>query len=501
MQILRELIKIITKVKLRSIRKLAFPLTDEGHLATMYNLLADGVEDENSLALELTGRTERSGGYRRLKADLIDRLIATLFLVDLSQPSYNNRQRAYYELHKKWAAAKILLGKGARAAGLELSEQVFRQSMRYEFNSIALDVARHLRIFSATVVGDGKKYEYYATVCVDLEKTVQLEQLAEAEYARLIIDYYRKKVDQAARMTAAEQAYAKLVEYLTDCDSHDFHLHAGLIRLGVTTTKGNHANTIEVCDELINFFEQKTFTASVPLQILYLQKLYSHFQLRQFDAVNPFIEKGLALLQPGSYNWYNFLKTYLLLALHTEQYDTAFETFVIATEHSRFKQLTPEMKEYWRVLEAYLHYLVEQELLSSAIVKGRFTKFRLGRFLNETPEFYKDKRGMNVSILIIQILFLIMRGRYNDTVDKIDAVEQYSRRHLYREDTLRSFYFIKALLELPKNYFHKVAVQRKAGKYLEKMAQHPLETAEQVNYFTEILPFEKIWVLLVGQLS
>ena len=65
------------------------------------------------------------------------------------------------------------------------------------------------------------------------------------------------------------------------------------------------------------------------------------------------------------------------------------------------------MQEIWTIYEAYIHYLVNIGKNKTSANDGRFTKFRLYCFLNDTPIFSKDKRGMNVAILSIQILFLI----------------------------------------------------------------------------------------------
>ena len=189
------------------------------------------------------------------------------------------------------------------------------------------------------------------------------------------------------------------------------------------------------------------------------------------------------------------------MALHTQQYEVAYQVFKRVTGHSRFRSQNAEITEYWRVLEAYLHFLLEIEELPAAANDPQFTKFRIGRFLNQTPLFSRDKRGVNVSILIIQILLLVARGRYGDTYDKIDAMERYARRHLFTQDTLRSYYFIKALLELPKNAFHREAVQRKAAKHLERLESYPLETASQSTFITEILPFEQLWLYAIQFLS
>lgn len=500
MQVLRELVQIITRIKLRSIRRLGFPFNQDTQLGEMYELLADQAEDEE-IARSITDQSSKSGTFRRLKSDLIDRLIASLFLVDLSLPSYNSRQQAYYIIHKNWAASKILFGKNARMAAVELAEQTLRQALRYEFNDLAFDLSRNLKLHFGTVAGNHNKYKEYAKECTRLQKVLQAEIMAEDNYTRFISEFVRKKADTAIILEEAKKAHLSLLPYTEQYDSYTLHLYSGLLEMGIHTAASAYEVADGVCDKLIAFFEEKEYEASVPLQIAYYQKLLCSFQLGKFAQTTDFVIRGLELLQEGSYNWFKFQETYLVLALHTRQFDTAYEVFCRATGHARFKAQQEEIQEYWRILEAYLYFLFEMGELENAATDKRFTKFRIGRFLNQIPIFSQDKRGVNVSILIIQILLLVSQKRYHDTFVKIDAVEQYSRRHLFTKDTLRSFYFLKALLELPKNSFHKVAVQRKAAKHLEKMRAHPLEEAGQASFLTEIIPFELLWEYITGLLD
>ncbi len=500
MEVLRELVRIITKVKLRSIRKLGFPLETDNRLADLYKLIEAGTAD-GEIAPALTGKKAKSGTFRRLKADLTDRLIGSLFLVDLSLPSYNNRQRAYFEVHKNWAAVKILLGKNARKAAIDLSTQTLRQALRYEFNDIAYDIVRNLRLHYGTVAPGYQKYQEYDELFRRLQQIVQAETLAEDIYTRFIIEYVRKKAGREELIKEVRRSHQSLAPYTARFDSYSLHLYTGLLEMGIHTASSEYATADEDCDQVITFFEAKPYVASVPLQIAYYQKLLCHFQLQRFTEVETFVSRGLELLQEGAYNWFKFQVTYLILALHTKQYEVAFQVFKRVTGHSRFRSQNAEITEYWRVLEAYLHFLLEIGELPAAQDDAQFTKFRLGRFLNQTPLFSRDKRGVNVSILIIQILLLVARGRYGNTYDKIDAMEQYARRHLFTQDTLRSYYFVKALLELPKNSFHREAVQRKAAKHLKRLESFPLETATQRTFITEILPFEQQWHYAIQFLS
>ncbi|MEZ4984514.1 MAG: hypothetical protein R2795_05660 [Saprospiraceae bacterium] len=500
MLLIKELVKVITRVKLRAIRKIGFPFETDNRLSEMYEMVANDTAEEK-IANDLIGTSHRSGAFRRLKVDLTGRLIASLFLVDLSLPSYNDRQVAYYEVHKNWAAAKILLGKGARLAAIHLAEQTFRQARKFEFNDIALDIAKALRLQFATVLGDAAKYHYYNAATEELEQCVYAESLAEGLYAKFILVYVRKHTASQEVVEVAKESCERLQPYLENVvSSYTLHLYYHLMQMNRYTAVPDYEAAIYVCDKMIDFFEHKPYTANIPLQLAYYQKLVCYFQLRKFELTVDFVERGLSIIEEGTYNWFKFQETYLLLSLHTAQYEMAYRIFMRVEQHPRFAYQPADVQEYWRILEAYLHYLAVLELLPPT-ADETFSRFRIGRFLNQTPLFSRDKRGVNVTILIIQILFYIARKDFFEAYTKIGTIEQYCRRHLFGKDTLRAYYFIKALLELPKNAFHREAVKRKATRYLDKMADYPLEEAGMSSFLIEVIPFEALWQQILGSLE
>lgn len=51
--------------------------------------------------------------------------------------------------------------------------------------------------------------------------------------------------------------------------------------------------------------------------------------------------------------------------------------------------------------------------------------FSLTRFLNDVSKFSKDKGELNISILIVQFLFLLVDRKYSKLIDRLDAIKQY----------------------------------------------------------------------------
>ena len=127
-------------------------------------------------------------------------------------------------------------------------------------------------------------------------------------------------------------------------------------------------------------------------------------------------------------------------------------------------------------------------------------KIRVNKFLNEVPIYSKDKRGTNITILILHILFLLQQGKYGVIIDRMESLKTYAHRYLRKDDTYRSNCFIKMLMQLPAADFHKQGVIRKAQKYWEKLQAVPLEVANQ-SAEIEIVPYEMLWEFVLESLD
>lgn len=501
MQALKELVYVVNKNKLRGIELLGFPFSDDSKIGALYESISTGdVESDIAAAEKLFGTEEPGINYRKLKAELTNRLVNALFLIDTKQASYNERQRAYQECYKNWAAVKLLFGKNARTAGVVLAEKVLKYGEIFEFTNLCLEVCRTLRLHYGAMVGNEKLYQVYHEKFQYYRELDTFESIAEGYYIELVMGHVKNRSLKKDLKELAIQYTKELAPVLERWQSHDLHLYGNLIKLIIYTSVNDYQQAIHVCEDAIHFFEQKSFDARVPLQAFYYQQAICYIQLRQLDQHFFSNAKNLKFLEEGTYNWYKFQEAYVIMGLHTKHYQLAYEIFKVAISHKRFQFLPEEQQEYWKILEQYLHYLFLNQKIISSEQDNYFSKFRLGRFLNQTPIFSKDKKGINITILIIQILFLIQQNRQSKTADRIEAIEKYSERYLHTQYTIRSYFFIKMLLTLPKNRFDPVAVQRKSQRYFTQLVEHPLEVTGQ-SFQIEIIPFEDLWEMVLNNLE
>jgi hypothetical protein len=197
----------------------------------------------------------------------------------------------------------------------------------------------------------------------------------------------------------------------------------------------------------------------------------------------------------GSNNWFHTQQFSFMLAMHTQHYEEAYRIYRRVSSQPEFKKRPDTHRETWDLYHAYLRFLDW-----TGVIDIPDDRFRLSSFLNDVPKFSQEKRGMNIPILIIQILFLIQQRNYAAAEKRFETIGKYCSRYVKRNDHFRSNCFIKMLLQIPKQGFHKTAAARHAKRYLEKLKSEPLVISEQL-YEVEIIPYEELWELIHNSLE
>jgi hypothetical protein len=178
--------------------------------------------------------------------------------------------------------------------------------------------------------------------------------------------------------------------------------------------------------------------------------------------------------------------------MHAQNYEMAYTTYMEAIYNERFEFLPENVQELWKIYAAYLYFLMRINKITPKGKNDPIQKFRISKLLNETPLYAKDKRGMNISILVIQILIYIIEKKYDTVINCTESIGQYCYRYFRKEDTQRGNLFIKMLLQIPQNDFDADRIKVKSKKYWDKLAALPLALANQ-SHEIEIIPFEDLW--------
>lgn len=502
---LRELVGIVNKNKLKAVAHVTGKAFLPGPLALkLYDLVAENkvFSDEEAIAILFPGKAKTSGQpYQRIKNSLWEYLVQMLLVIDPALQTYNARQRVYFECHKKWASIKILVGRNAYRSTITVASDIYKVARKYDFTEVALDIARFMRLYYGSLEGDLKKFQIYKKDVEYLEEVFRYENLAEYYYTDLIISFVNSKAAQKDVAKEAARLFHIVEPGLNEYSSYRLHFMGRLLEVLIFSSVNDYEKIGVVCDKAIRFFEAKSYTANVPLQAFLYQEMVCYLQLRDYPKGRAAATRGLSLLQEGSFNWFKYQELLIYLVLHTGEYQDAYSIYKETVKHRRFGSLPAGIQQIWKIFEAYLYYLKEcGYIVPEGSEKEVFSRFRMARFVNETPLYNKDKRGLNIPILIFQILVMILTKRYDETIDRMEAIEKYSTRYLKKDDNFRSNCFIKMLLQMAGSGFHKAAVERNAEKYVKLLSTVPLDFAKQ-SHDIEIIPYEALWKMVVASLD
>ena len=152
----------------------------------LYDGVIEGKYSSDEDALEgLYETKEFLQSFQKLKYRLKQRLINTIFFIDVNKPSFDETQKAFYSSQKLATAVDILLGRGARKTAIAIAERTLRITLKFEFTDISLNLLKRLTRHFGVMEKNRKKFSKYSLLLDEHLNIFQAETLAE-QYLSLI---------------------------------------------------------------------------------------------------------------------------------------------------------------------------------------------------------------------------------------------------------------------------------------------------------------------------
>ena len=437
--------------------------------------------------------------YRKLKNKLKNKLINTSFFIDVNSAKFNSHQQAFYTCQKNLIAARILIGRNARKAAMQIVEDTFRKSVKFEFSDLSLELSRMLRQHYGINTRKKSLFDKYSKLVELYSEIAHAEDLAMQYYEHTSVLLNRDSKNAQEVIKLCDEYEIRLKPLIAKYDWYRLHFMYYTIILRRESLKGDQNQILKICDRAISFLEGKKFISEQFIGSFYYNRLMALIQLKRYGEGQVEANRCMSIFEEGSVRWYNAHHYCFLFSMHTEQYKKAHLIRDRVTSSKEFGRQYQNREETWHLHGAYLYYLNLRGYLNLS-KNSPISNFRIRKFLNEVPVFSMDKSGYNIPILIIQILIQINQGKYDQLTDKIEAIEKYGTRYLRRDSNYRSNCFIKMLLQIPKQHFHRVAVERHTRSLVAKLRAVPLEKINQ-PFEIEIIPYEQLWKMALESLD
>lgn len=496
MQVLKELSQLLRRYE-RKLKNYRNPRNQE-MLDTFEQMIYSGKFETNEEASEyLFHEPPTKGSFRKLKERMRQRFLDSVLVIDMRVSENSLYDKAYVTAWKEWAATKILLNQRAAHSGSDMAHRLLKEALYFEFTELCLGIARVLRSMYATRFFNVKKFKRYQKLVQQLGAQYEAETTAEGMYYSLVIYFVDSKSGNPEIAANATQYCQTLAPYVAKNPSYRLLRLYHQIRVISVYCNGDYQKAITYCDEALTILSQKPFFTNDMGDFFYFHKIACHTQLNQYAEGRVLSDKVLLYESIGSYNWFKNRELAFLIDMHAGNYLGAYYVYSQVLGMPSFKHLDAYNKELWKIYEAFLMFLYEAGLFTPPDAQNMMA-YRISKFLNEVPIFSQDKRGMNIPILIVQIMFALARKRYDIVSSRIQAVTKYASRYVLKDEMERSNLFIRMLSIVDQAGYNRPAVIRKAQLWHDKLT---LTSSALSSYQIEVIPYETLWEITLNMLD
>jgi hypothetical protein len=486
--------QIITRHKINQI-KIVTDSSEKTVLGKFYKGVAEGqINTLDEAAIYLYGKRMDRVLMNKLKDNLYNRLINTVFFIDMRQSNYTDYQRAFHSLNKLYAAYVLLCNKALdKEAIIDIGEGLLKKAQSYDFSEIVIGVGT---ILSSTyaLMGKLKKTEALRDIINYNLEAQRLEITAHGYFDILIGEHIINRAASKVMSEKSWQYYQTLKPHLDKYPTFRFAYFVFSFEMFTYGLVNDYKNVMDVCNRAIDFFEAKgkQFNTS---STFYQNKLECCIYFGLYTEGVALQPKIQSFLVDGNHNWFKNQELLIKLCFHSAQYEEAYTVFRETTGHPKYRKLLGNYQEFWKVCEVYIYVCVSLGLIKDLSAEEQRKKFRLSTFVNDVPHYSFDKRGMNIPIIIAQILYFLAKKDFDSVLNRIASIEKYCIRHLVdKYFDVRSYFFIKMLLTLPDADYNFKRVQIRSQGFKIKFEAAP-ENAKNIEL--EIMPYETIWRLLM----
>ncbi|MBT8219254.1 MAG: hypothetical protein KJP00_05505 [Bacteroidia bacterium] len=413
---------------------------------------------------------EKCSSYNQLKASTRVKLIRKLISQVPPQSATFNFGNIYKRVNAEYSAFNILHRSSQGTSAAYLGELIVNSAIKYDFGEFICPISSYLIEYFNIYNPNVKKSNFYKKILEEYSNTIALERKARIMYSELMNLFI---LQFAPGMKAHEQAthqLSQLEPHLYKIPSTRFHLYTFLIKTFKCYAIKDFPAMNQAAQQGYRYFAELEFRRPLIENTFLRKSVEANLVLGNFQYCEDQLQMILSNAKMGKSNWYNTLEILITLNLHQQAYPKAVKSFNLGKKNRNFNELISTIKTRWGLLEAYINFL---QLAGVAPESPTMSRFRINRFINDTPQYEEDKKGRNIQLIIAQLLFYIIDKNWDKMEEKIEALQKYGTRYLRKNELFRSQVFIKMLLEIPRRLYHPQAILRHTSRYrkrLEEMA-------------------------------
>jgi len=458
----------------------------------LYNAIIENeIETEEEIYSFLEFKT--IAACKKFKLRYTKKLLDYLLISDNINNKVDYRTELYIELCKLLSAARILHFRQAKNNAVKLYLHIIKESQKYGFTDLKYFALVRIKKHFAFIEPNKKLYKtsylHLKQTMHEINKEYDLDDFYDSlSHENVISD----KINSPQYKIDALQKTNKLLNGVEPEDTFAYKNRVYEIATFVYKLNDLFEESLAISEEAIELCNNDHVSKSNMLVTTYKDIISTYLKMKDYENASIYLEKILSIKRTVGHNYFRIKG--LEFALKANQQDFT-KLYVLTKEINSLKKLKQSRvhNEEWTIRDAYVNIFVELgKIDEETLTLYGHKKFRLNKFINDVEFYAKDKRGVNISIHVVQLIHFLIRKEYHKISDKLDSLTQYTHRYLKNDETFRSNCFIKMLLRLPEAEYNPIRTKRYVAKYEKKLRSKPYEISlKELN--VEIIPYEYLW--------
>ncbi len=450
------------------------------------------------------GKVEDSGKFRKLKSDLRDNLENLVLFMKIKAKMNKDATHELSLINKEFAVLQNLAILSANLSLIDKGERLFERAIKVGGATLVAKTTTKILIGAKDIKTNKEKYTYYAQKSEELISLLKLEEKAAILYSTIQTWASETKASLRHRVPEIEAMLKDFRAEKENLSSVSLDFYDLILELCVYSAANNHTKVFEQAQKGITHLNSLPFFHKNYMKSFHFYLIVGHGYRKEYTEAAAYGILNLEWIEEAAPSWFKTLELMTYAALRSAKYEVAVTHYLHATKHELFEQnSTPMMRDIFKVYFAQISLMHEGgRYAPSKDYTDLFkNKFRLGNFINDLEITEKDKSGLNVSVLFVDIAFELIRGNANQITERFEAIQKYLQRYAEEEGKGRVYSYAK-LMEGGIKYNWKVKNLR--NEALFKAPLYHLETTDvdilNMRFELEVLPYEELWEFILERL-
>lgn len=469
-------------------------------LVQLAKIVLDGEELSDEECMHRIYGKKNKSAYFRVKQRLKD-IISYIVTIEYDIPRIATKDTSNMKVSHDFFFARALHSRQKFKEATEVLEKSINRAIKFGHSDIVFLQARSILYIVGSSHFNKYKFQKYTKLLDKYLNIYQWEIKAEQYYLDLQRTHVLSVSYSSKEYSNRAKKYIKELEKANDIDSNQFLYNLNRIKYSLYESTKDYNNAYILLDRMIKSYEKSPITTDSELYNTYVRYVFTLIQMGRLDDAINFCKSRISRIPQGTNSDYR-IKLYLIKAyIYKGNYKEAIILVTKLLNLNAYKYTSSYYKEIYPAINGYLQLVIDSGVAGDLKEYAEtLPEFRLAKFLNNTPVYSKDKRGFNISIILLHIAYLLKRKDYNSIIDRIDSLSQYAYRYLRKDDTLRNNCMIKMVVQMAKADFHPVRTERYVAELKKQMMKAPLYGSGE-NVEIEMIPFEVLWEIMMKSLE